>query len=373
MQNLGRVNCAILGSRGLVAQRYIQRLVNHNWLLPVMVIGSKSTVGKKITDLPWFLDEKKPLLPDIVVEGLDDVDLLIQNLRNKNVQIIFSALPDSVATNVDIQLAMSGFTVISHASVHRLKHNIPLIVPDVNPDEIRTLNSQKFASGFLISCSNCMVMPLSLALKPLFSEINCISVKINTQQSLSGGGRKLLASGRKGEKIDSFIPGERESIINELNRILRLDLGNKESELNMEVNCCRVSRDYGHSADIEVTFDEDVSAHKIINLWSKYSTKIQKLKLPSAPLNSFVFIDGKIDTNLHRWVGSKSRKPSTDLCSAMSVAIGEIEVTSKKLRFKLASENTIKGAAGSGVLMAELLLADGVIHDSNTSLNELVF
>ena len=90
-------------------------------------------------------------------------------------------------------------------------------------------------------------------------------------------------------------------------------------------------------------------------------------------VRSFVFIDGKIDANLHRWVGSKSRKPSTDLCSAMSVAIGEIEVTSKKLRFKLASENTIKGAAGSGVLMAELLLADGVIHDSNTSLNELVF
>jgi len=373
MQNLGRVNCAILGSRGLVAQRYIQRLVNHNWLLPVMVIGSNSTVGTKITDLPWFLDEKKPLLPDIVVESLDDVDLLIQNLRNKNVQIIFSALPDSVATNVDIKLAMSGFTVISHASVHRLKHNIPLIVPDVNPDEIRALNSQKFASGFLISCSNCMVMPLSLALKPLFSEINCISIKINTQQSLSGGGRKLLASGRKGGKIDSFIPGERESIINELNRILCLDLGNKESKLKMEVNCCRVSRDYGHSAEIEVIFDEDVSAHKIINLWSEYSTKIQKLKLPSAPAHPFVFIDGKIDTNLHRWVGSKSRKPSKDLCSAMSVALGEIEVTSKKLSFKLASENTIKGAAGSGVLMAELLLADGVIHDSNTSLNELVF
>ena len=91
MQNLGRVNCAILGSRGLVAQRYIQRLVNHNWLLPVMVIGSKSTVGKKITDLPWFLDEKKPLLPDIVVEGLDDVDLLIQNLRNKTAKFFIQS------------------------------------------------------------------------------------------------------------------------------------------------------------------------------------------------------------------------------------------------------------------------------------------
>ena len=373
MQDLGKVNCAILGSRGLVAQRYIQRLINHNWFLPVMVIGSKSTVGKKITDLPWFLDEKKPSLPNITVESLDNLDLLIKNLRKKNVQIIFSAIPDSVAANVDYKLAMSGFNVISHASVHRLNANIPLIVPDVNPNRLSLINHQNFASGSLISCSNCMVIPLSLALKPLLSEINCTSVKITTQQSLSGGGRKLLALGRKGSKINSFIPGERESIINELNRILCLDLDNKESKLNMEVSCSRISRDYGHSAEIEITFDNDVSAHKIINLWSGYTTKIQKLKLPSAPMHSFVFIDGKLDTNSHRWVGSKSRKPSTDLCSAMSVAIGEIEISSKKLRFKLASENTIKGAAGSGVLMAELLLADGIIHDNNTSLNELVF
>jgi len=373
MKQFGKVNCAILGSRGLVAQRYIQRLVNHNWFSPVMIIGSPSTVGKKITDLPWFLDEKKPLLPDISVESLEDIDLLVKNLRKKKVQIIFSAIPDSVAANIDSKLAMSGFNVISHASLHRLNEKIPLIVPDVNPDNLRLLKNQNFKSGSLISCSNCMVIPLSLALKPLLSEITCTSVKITTQQSLSGGGRKLLISGRKGSKINSFIPGERESIIDELNRILCLDLGNKESKMSMDVSCSRISRDYGHSAKIEITFDEDVSAHKIINLWSGYSTKIQKLKLPSTPAHSFVFIDGKIDANLHRWVGSESRNPSTDLCSAMSVAIGEIEVMSKKLTFKLASENTIKGAAGSGVLMAELLLADGIIHDNNISLNELVF
>ena len=217
-----------------------------------------------------------------------------------------------------------------------------------------------------------MVIPLSLVLKPILSELICTSIKIITEQSLSGGGRKLLDSGRKGKIIDSSIPGERESIIHELNKILRLNDYHEDLKLNFEVYCSRVSRDYGHLAEIEMFFDEDINTHKITNLWSKYSTEIQKLKLPSIPANTFTFIDGKINANSHRWVGSETKKPSIDLCSAMSIAIGEIAVSNKKLRFKIVSENTIKGAAGSGVLLAELLLAEGVIHDRNTSLNELI-
>ena len=372
MTEYGKVNCAILGSRGLVAQRYLQRLINHNWLVPVSVIGSTSTVGQKISDLPWSLDEERPELPEIIVKGLEDIDELINSLESEKVQIIFSAIPDSVASNVEPILANSGFNVISHASVHRLTNNIPLIIPDVNPDELKLIQSQNYDSGSLISCPNCMVIPLSLVLKPILSELICTSIKIITEQSLSGGGRKLLDSGRKGKIIDSSIPGERESIIHELNKILRLNDYHEDLKLNFEVYCSRVSRDYGHLAEIEMFFDEDINTHKITNLWSKYSTEIQKLKLPSIPANTFTFIDGKINANSHRWVGSETKKPSIDLCSAMSIAIGEIAVSNKKLRFKIVSENTIKGAAGSGVLLAELLLAEGVIHDRNTSLNELI-
>ena len=101
MSELGRVNCAILGSRGLVAQRYLQRTINHNWLVPVSVIGSSSTVGKKISDLPWSLDEERPELPDINVKGLSDLDTLVRELKSEKVQIIFSAIPDEVAIKVE--------------------------------------------------------------------------------------------------------------------------------------------------------------------------------------------------------------------------------------------------------------------------------
>ena len=89
------VNCAILGSRGLVAQRYIQRLVNHDWFNPVSIIGSSSTMGMNIRDLPWYLDEKRPQLPDINVLGLNDLDSLAAELKEKRVSVIFSAIPDT--------------------------------------------------------------------------------------------------------------------------------------------------------------------------------------------------------------------------------------------------------------------------------------
>ena len=92
MTEYGKVNCAILGSRGLVAQRYLQRLINHNWLVPVSVIGSTSTVGQKISDLPWSLDEERPELPEIIVTGLEDIDELINSLKSEKVQIIFLSL-----------------------------------------------------------------------------------------------------------------------------------------------------------------------------------------------------------------------------------------------------------------------------------------
>ena len=142
MSKLGRVHCAILGSRGLVAQRYLQRMINHNWLVPVSVIGSSSTVGQKISDLPWSLDEERPELPDITVKDLSNLDNLVRELKSEKVQIIFSAIPDQIAIEVEKKLAKEGFVVISHALVHRMDFDVPLVIPDVNPHHLSILESQ---------------------------------------------------------------------------------------------------------------------------------------------------------------------------------------------------------------------------------------
>ena len=365
------VNCAVLGSRGLVAQRYLQRLVNHDWFNPVSIIGSSSTVGMNIRDLPWNLDEPRPQLPSIAILGLNDFDALVSELKEKNVSVIFSALPDSIANEVEQPLAERGFCVISHALIHRLKRDVPLVIPDINSDHLKILESQSFGTGSLISCSNCMVVPIALTLYPLMVEYDFSSVNIVTEQSLSGGGRKMLERGRSGLTIDSSIPGESESIISELNRIL----GKKnegifqEANLDVKVWCSRSSHDFGHLATVEIFFSNNISAHEIIEAWQNFSSDTFDSRLPSSS-KIINFVDGKLDPIKHRWGDSIANLPDKNLSAGMSVYVGEIEVTGKKLKFKLLSDNTIRGAAGYGVLLAELLLAEEIIQDNyltNTS------
>ena len=360
------VNCAILGSRGLVAQRYLQRLVNHDWFNPVSVIGSVSTVGMNIRDLPWHLDEQRPQLPNIIVLGLNDLDALVNELKEKNVSIIFSALPDSIANEVEQPLAERGFCVISHALIHRLKRDVPLVIPDINSDHLKILESQSFGKGLLISCSNCMVVPIALTLYPLMAVHDFSSVKIVTEQSLSGGGRKMLERGRSGLIIDSSIPGESESIVSELNRIL----GKKnegifqEANLDVKVWCSRASHDFGHLATVQIIFSNDISAHEIIEAWQNFSSETFDSRLPSSS-KAINFVDGKLDPITHRWGESITKQPDKNLSAGMPVYVGEIEVAGKELKFKLLSDNTIRGAAGYGVLLAELLLSEEIIQENN--------
>ena len=360
------VNCAILGSRGLVAQRYLQRLVNHDWFNPVSVIGSVSTVGMNIRDLPWHLDEQRPQLPNIIVLGLNDLDALVNELKEKNVSVIFSALPDSIANEVEQPLAERGFCVISHALVHRLKRDVPLVIPDINSDHLKILESQSFVKGLLISCSNCMVVPIALTLYPLMAVHDFSSVKIVTEQSLSGGGRKMLERGRSGLIIDSSIPGESESIVSELNRIL----GKKnegifqEANLDVKVWCSRASHDFGHLATVQIIFSNDISAHEIIEAWQNFSSETFDSRLPSSS-KAINFVDGKLDPITHRWGESITKQPDKNLSAGMPVYVGEIEVAGKELKFKLLSDNTIRGAAGYGVLLAELLLSEEIIQENN--------
>ena len=364
------VNCAILGSRGLVAQRYLQRLVKHNWFNPVSVVGSSSTVGMKIHDLPWSLDEERPQLPNITVLGLNDLDALASELKEKRVSVIFSAIPNSIANEVEKSLAEKGFCVISHASIHRLKGEVPLVIPDVNSDHLRILESQSYGTGSLISCSNCMVVPIALTLYPLIIKFDFSAVKITTEQSLSGGGRKMLERGRSGSHIDSSIPGESESVVSELNRILgRKNEGIfQEANLDIKVWCSRSNHDYGHLATVEIDFINQISAHEIIEAWQTFSSEAFDSRLPSSS-NVINFIDGKLDPIKHRWGGSEPKFPDKDLLSGMPVSVAEIEVSDKRLSFKLLSDNTIRGAAGYGVLLAELLLADKIIQDTNNLIN----
>ena len=176
----------------------------------------------------------------------------------------------------------------------------------------------------------------------------------------------MLERGRSGLEIASSIPGESESIISELNRIL----GKKnegifqEANLDVKVWCSRASHDFGHLATVEIIFSNEISAHEIIQAWQNFSSRISDSRLPSSS-QIINFVDGKLDPIKHRWGSSVTALPDEDLSAGMPVSVGEIEVSGKKLKFKLLSDNTIRGAAGYGVLLAELLLVEEIIPEKN--------
>lgn len=366
MDAYGRVRCAILGATGLVAQRFFQRLQFHPWLEPVAVVGSPETAGTPYDECRWSLDEERPPPSDLIIAGLDNLPSLIEEFQSLGVRIIFSALPDEPAERVERNLAAAGFLVISHAQIHRLQPDVPLIVPEVNIQHLSLLHKQSGSSdGRLISCSNCMVLPIAITLSPLIQIAGIKSVRISTQQALSGGGRMLLARGRTGRRISSEIPGEAESIVTELTKIM-------SSEFDIEASCGRVMRDHGHYARIEVEFEDQVSAHQVIRAWRESYSRSQELNLPSAANRPIIFVDGELDDD-HRWVGFEEiEHPAHDLKAAMAVAVGEVEIEGSNLRFSLMADNTIRGAAGYSVLLVEQLLADGLLHDNNTILAQEV-
>ncbi len=365
---LGRVRCAILGSRGLVAQRLLQRTANHRWLCPAAVIGSPSTAGMGICDLPWSPDEQRPNLPELTVREIGNPHELAQELISEGIRIVFSALPEEPAAIAEEALASAGLVVISHSIIHRLERHIPLIVPEVNTSHLELLHSQnQYGGGKIISCSGCMTVPLAITLSPLNTEIGIDRVRISTEQSLSGGGREMLAEGRSGNTFSGEIDGESDSVIDELLRILgKMELHDDTgAEFGIEASCQRVNREYGHLAKVEVLLQREVSAHEVIRIWSDFKSRTQELDLPSACPEPIHFVPNPSDVDEARWVGGNSRSPSEDLRAAMAVAVGDIQLSGRRLTYTTVADNTIRGAAGYSVLIAELMLAEGIIHDSN--------
>lgn len=366
MGGLGRVRCAILGSRGVVAQRILQRTVNHHWLSPAAVIGSPETAGKRISDLPWSLDEKRPALPHITVREIGDPASLAEELISEGIRIVFSALPEGPAEIAEETLASSGLVVISHSIIHRMKEHVPLVIPEANHNHLQILSSQsQYGEGRLISCSNCMTVPLAITLSPLNEEIGIHGISISTEQSLSGGGREMLSSLGLGNLLPRGIEGEADSVRNELLRIL----GNTNSEgstnaaIDIDVCCERVDRKHGHLARVDVILERDASAHEVVQIWSKHTSRAQALDLPSACQEPIHFVSDPNNVEESRWEGGETRSPGDDLRAAMAVAVGDIHVSGNRMSFTTVADNTIRGAAGYSVLMAELLLAEGMIHD----------
>lgn len=348
MKLKNKIPVAILGATGSVGQKFIELLINHPWFEIAELAASEKSAYKTYREaVNWF---SSATLPSTI--GKMNVKECKPNLKSK---IVFSGLDASVAGEIETEFAKNGYIVISNSKNHRMDKDVPLLVPEINPDHLSLIKSQKYGSGFIVTNPNCSAVGLSLALKPLIDSFGVKDVNVMTMQALSGAGYPGVSSLDIIDNVVPFIGGEEKKIETEPLKILGWVKNNKVSDLkiNISAQCNRVAVLEGHTECVQLNFKRKVTSNEIIKAWKDFSGLPQKLKLPSAPLHP-----------VHYFSEEKYPQPKIhrNIDKAMAVSAGRLREDSIfDYKFVILSHNTIRGAAGGAILCAELMLAKRMI------------
>ncbi len=344
----------ILGATGAVGQKFIRLLQGHSWFEIAALGASERSVGKKYKDAANWIEDVN--LPDYIA------DMTVSTCTPDSftdVDFVFSGLDSSVATEIEGDLAKAGIPVISNAKNYRQDPSVPLLVPEVNPDHIELIKTQTFTedgSGWIVTNPNCVAVPLSLALKPIYDAFGIEALQVTTMQAISGAGYPGVASLDILGNVVPFIGGEEPKIAPETQKLLGAlkDGVIERSSYPVDATCTRVPTLNGHMAAVNVklakkpaSFDEVKKA--ILN----FINPIADLGLPSAP---------KEVIKLHDRVNYPQPRLHADQEGGMQLHMGRLrEAEIFDVSFVCMAHNTIRGAAGGAILNAELLVKKGFL------------
>ena len=347
-----RRKCLVLGAGGLVGQRLQQRLANHPMFEIVAVAGSPSSADKQLSSIPWRLDEIRPDLPELLVVDANDPNLT-QHCQSLGVEIAFSGLPSSIAKSVEQVLVDGGITVYSNSSAYRRKPNVPMIIPEINPHH--NYSSKHYCA------TNCTLIPLALPVAAIAKLSSIVSVKMRSEQALSGAGWQLLFDQQAlSGNVNPNIEGEADKTSAELLHVL----GSMENQLvipaklSLDIKCERITRRDGHQVFVTLKTQNPLGLTEIID-------QLQALdigyELPSKPRQAIHLVD-RVNPDNHLWSDgenfSAKPSPSNDLKTGMAIVVGDLSVEDDTVSFHAYSHNTIRGAAGGLVYLAEFLLTE---------------
>jgi aspartate-semialdehyde dehydrogenase len=351
---MAKVGVAILGASGLVSQRMQQRIAMHQWFELVAVAGQSADT--LLSDLDWHLDEPRP--QSIEESELRIIDIHSEQLANalvdRNVRIAFSALPSQPALKIEKCLVDAGIHIFSNASAYRMHPNVPLIVADVNPEALIAPSD----GGALHACAtNCTLIPVLHPLFLLAQKHTIQKVVVRSEQALSGAGWKLLLDDKLRTKaIGNEIEGEAEKIVEEAEKILRID------GIEWDVQCKRVDERDGHIVNVDVHVEDSPTYEEIHKLLSNgFSEHLPQL--PSQPEIPMIVVQSEPTRQAFLWNGQtmESIDPSSDLKAGMTTTVQLIDVVEGRISFRALSHNTIRGAAGGVLLLAELAYQNKII------------
>lgn len=273
-------------------------------------------------------------------------------------KIIFAALDASIAAELEPSFAAAGCAVVSNSSALRMQKDVPLVIPEVNPDHIKLLECQswrKKSGGFVVTNPNCSAIGLVMALAPLERQFGLETVMAVTMQAVSGAGYPGVASLDILGNVIPYIPKEEEKMEEETLKLLgRLNgAGIVPGGFGVSAQCNRVAVEDGHTESVSVKLKNKAKPEEIITAWNQFRSAPQELHLPSAP-----------EQPVRYSVAADRPQPRFDVDSGegMTATVGRLRPCAVlDWKFTVLSHNTIRGAAGAAVLNAELLKVRGYL------------
>jgi aspartate-semialdehyde dehydrogenase len=344
---------AILGATGAVGQRFIQLLQGHPWFKIEVLAASERSAGKKYKDAcNWLLESDMPR--EIAEMNVAHTD--VESVEKAgNIDFVFSALPGGLAGPVESEFA-ALYPVFSKASAHRMDADVPLIIPEVNPDHATLIPIQQKArgwKGFISTDPNCSTIQLAITLKPLM-KFGLKQVMVSTMQALSGAGYPGVSSLDIIDNVVPFIFGEENKMESEPQKILGSFDGNKicPADFVLSSSCHRVNVRDGHLESVFVKLDSEPTVQEVEEAFSQFKGEPQKLKLPSAPATPIV---------VRKEPNRPQPRYDRNAGKGMSVVVGRIRKDPiMTMKYLCLGHNTIRGAAGAGILSAELMVKKGI-------------
>ena len=350
----------IIGATGMVGQRFSLILDKHPWFDVVALAASARSAGKTYAEAAgskWKLKDPMPeSMKDMVILNAEEDIEKIASM----VDFCFCAVDmkkDEIRA-LEEKYAKAECPIVSNNSAHRFTDDVPMVIPELNPEHIEIIPAQRkrlgTKRGFIAVKSNCSLQSYVPALAPLMDEYKVTKALVCTYQAISGAGRTFETMPEIIDNVIPYIGGEEEKSEKEPLKIWGRIEGDKivpATEPSITAQCLRVPVSDGHTAAVFVSFEKKPTKEQILDAWKKFSGVPQELALPSAPkqfLNYFEE-DNRPQAKLDR-----------DLEGGMAVSIGRLrEDTQYDYKFVCLSHNTLRGAAGGAVLLAELLAAKG--------------
>ena len=357
---MNKKKVGVIGATGMVGQRFVSLLAEHPWFTLTVLAASERSAGKRYEDAvgaKWALEVPMPESTKdmIVMDSLADREKIAAQ-----VDFVFCAVDMKKDELIALEESYARLEcpVVSNNSAHRWTPDVPMVVPEINPEHLNVIPYQRkrlgTKRGFIAVKSNCSLQSYVPALHPLKDEFGLERALVCTYQAISGAGKTFETWPEMVDNIIPYIGGEEEKSEREPMKLWgRIENGvivNAENP-SITAQCLRVPASNGHMAAVFMQFKTKPTMEQILDRWQRFKGRPQELALPSAPKQFLHYFeeDNRPQTRLDRM-----------LENGMAVSIGRLRPdTQYDYKFVCLSHNTLRGAAGGAVLLAELLNAEG--------------